>query len=102
MALTADNDIGGAIVRRYFNNNTMRPGDRLTREQVLALRNRQALIRTEHIKVFPPGDSASTEASERHVAHIGGGRFNVIAGRKINDEPLSRAEADVLAGQRSN
>jgi hypothetical protein len=35
--------------------------------------------------------------ADRHVVHIGGGKYCVIAGRKLNDAPVSRAEADRLA-----
>lgn len=102
-----EQDIGGALVRRYIRRGDLPPllaGTRLTREEVLAFppRNRMALVQSERITLFPSGDGASAEPSERHIAHVGGGRFNVIAGHKINDEPLSRAEADELAGQRSN
>jgi hypothetical protein len=34
---------------------------------------------------------------DRFIVGIGEGKFNVIAGHKLNDEPLSRAEADRLA-----
>lgn len=36
-------------------------------------------------------------SEERFIVGIGEGKFNVIAGHKLNDEPLSRAEADRLA-----
>jgi hypothetical protein len=34
---------------------------------------------------------------DRFIVGIGEGKFNVIAGHKLNDEPLSRAAADRLA-----
>src|SRR5260370_34906445 len=39
-------------------------------------------------------------SEDRFIVGIGGGKFNVIAGHKLNAEPLTRAEADRLAHER--
>jgi hypothetical protein len=36
-------------------------------------------------------------SEDRFIVGIGEGKFNVIAGHKLNAEPLTRAEADRLA-----
>jgi hypothetical protein len=36
-------------------------------------------------------------SEDRFIIRTAEGKFNVIAGRKLNDEPLSRAAADRLA-----
>jgi hypothetical protein len=38
-------------------------------------------------------------SEDRFIVGIGEGKFDVIAGHKLNDEPLSRAEADRLASE---
>jgi hypothetical protein len=40
-------------------------------------------------------------AMERFVSEVAPGKYNVIAGRKLNDQPLSRAEAERLARSQS-
>lgn len=104
-----DEDIGGAIVRRPISlgpDLAWRPGRRLTRDEVLALprANRNAMVNSERIAIFPRDVSARTpepKAPERHIVHNGGGRFDVIAGIKLNERPLSKDEAEELA-TRSN
>jgi hypothetical protein len=97
----AAKDIGGGIVRRTFSSGGKRlyAGMKLTGEQVRLFNpaNRMALIEKRFIDVYPVGtDSALT--GERFVISAGFGAFNVIEGRKLNDEPLNREQAYALAG----
>jgi hypothetical protein len=95
--------IGGAIVRRSFSSGGTRlvAGTKLTAEQVLAFptTNRNALADKRYIDLFPAsGDAPTTGSSERFVVSAGFGRFHVIQGKKLNDEPLDREQAYALAG----
>ena len=96
--------IGGAIVRRTFKAGDQRlfSGMRLTREQVLAFPtlNRNSLAEKRYIDLFPITETAAPSgATERFVISGGFGKFHVIEGKKLNDEPLSREQAYALAGQ---
>lgn len=93
--------IGGAVVRRVFNSGgkQMRPGTYLTAEEVLNFpyANRQALADKHFIELYPKGLAATTKA-ERFVVSAGFGRFHVLEGKKLNDEPIDREQAYALAG----
>jgi hypothetical protein len=95
-------EIGGGFVRRSFTNNGafLKKGDELTPAQIDAMHNRRALISNEMIAVYPPGGAAAI--GERHIVHNGGGRFDVIAGQRLNDRPLSKDEAEELATRPAN
>ena len=71
-------------------------GTPLTAAEIKALRNHNRLIEGGFIKVYPPA-ALGHVAETRHVVHLGGGAFDVIAGRKLNDEPLTKTEAYELA-----
>lgn len=100
-----DTEIGGGVVRRRFNMTfpgrdgvvSMVPGTPLTAEQILAMPigNRRGLVRMGHIDVFPR--MAAPPDAERHIVHNGGGRYDVIAGVKLNAAALTREEAEELA-----
>jgi hypothetical protein len=96
--------IGGAIVRRTFSSGGTRltSGTKLSAEQVLAFAtaNRNALVDKRFIDLFPKsgGIDSVSESAERFVVSAGFGRFHVIEGRKLNDEPLDREQAYALAG----
>jgi hypothetical protein len=57
--------------------------------------NRQALIDKRFIEVFPKD---ATGAGERHIVSAGFGKYHVIEGKKLNEFPLTKQEADALAG----
>lgn len=90
-------EIGGGIVRRTFSmaGKQLFAGHKLTREQVLAipLANRNVLIDKKWIELWqrPPGMT-------RFMSPNGDGSFDVIEGRRINDDPLTEAQARELAG----
>ncbi len=103
MLRLAEAEIGGAVVRRTFtmSGTQVRRGDELTREQVLSIGrpNRQALIDKNFLDVFPLSRAAPVvEAEDRHVVSLGFGKFDVVEGRKLNDAPLTKDQAQALAG----
>lgn len=103
-----DDAIGGAFVRRGFTRFTkdvpggqyLKAGTRLTADEVRAIPmvNRRALATSGALDVYPVTPAnAVAEDFERFVIHAGSGRYDVVAGRKLNDAPLTKAEAEALA-----
>lgn len=94
-------DIGGGYVRRRFSRGTeaMTPGQQLTREEILAFphANRQSLVDNGYVDIYPPSAEQLAAPRQRFVAGGSFGRFDVYEGRKLNDAPLSKAEALALA-----
>lgn len=91
-------EFGGGYVRLAFNGQDgarLKVGTHLSADEIRAMRNHRSLIRSEYIAVYPIGEATS----ERHVVHLGRGAFDVIAGCKLNDEPLSKDEAERLASR---
>lgn len=99
--IIADHDIGGARVRRVFTRGSrhLRGGDMLSGDEVRAIpvANRRALIDAGYIEVWPKSGEAAGSAGERHIVHRGKGQFDVIAGVKLNAEPMSKEDAEELA-----
>lgn len=95
MAIIRDEEIGGGSVLRTFtmHGESLKVGTPLSRAALLSIpyANRQALIDGGKIAVYPP-------SSERHVVSDGFGHYSVYAGRKLNDKPLTKAQAQKLAG----
>lgn len=95
MAIIKDEDIGGGSVLRTFTmrGEAQKVGTQLSRSELLGIpyANRQALIDGGKISIYPP-------SAERHIVSDGFGRYSVYAGRKLNDRPLTKAEAEELAG----
>jgi hypothetical protein len=97
-----DNQIGGAIVRRGFNRGStwLKVGTRLTADEVRAIPmvNRRALSVSGALDIYPlaPGGMAA-EDLDRYVIHRGRGEYDVIEGRRLNSEPLSKEKAEALA-----
>lgn len=90
-------DIGGARVRRTFNSNgrQLMGNEYLSAEEVLAIpvANRRALIDSSYIEVFPKANVGG----ERVMLSLGKDKgYNVIEGRMLNEEPLTREEAEKL------
>ena len=98
----ADQDIGGARVRRVFTmrGKFMKANRRLSADEVLAIpiANRRALIEGQFLEVYP---RPSKHNEECFIIRTKGDhdKFDVIAGHKLNTKPLTRAEADRLAGR---
>jgi hypothetical protein len=82
-------------------------GTVLDREQVLSIRisNRSSLIDKGYLSVWPREAVAqqvaqhSSEPQERHVVNCGFGRYNVVEGRRLNEQALDRESAYLLAGK---
>jgi hypothetical protein len=98
MLQIADKDIGGARVARTFtfNGEYTKRGQNLTAEQVLSINlpNRRALIDSNFIEVYPK--TPLVAGGEKFIVGIGKNQYNVIEGRVLNDEPLTREEAERL------
>lgn len=96
--MLADNEIGGGRVRRLFSfgDKTLRAGHDLTGDQVRAIpvANRRALIDSGYLDIWP---KMTLPETERHIVDRGKGKFDVIAGVKLNAEPLMRDAAEELA-----
>lgn len=100
--------IGGARVQRafMFGDRRLTNGDTLTGDEVRSIRpaNRSALIEKGYFVPWPieamtAGQAQGGEPLDRFVRPLGFGRgYDVIEGRKINDAPLTKEEAHVLAG----
>lgn len=97
----SEHDIGGARVRRVFRRGekALMAGHILSAAEVMAIApaNRRALREAGFIDIFPKGPVESV--GERHIVHMGGGNHDVIEGKKLNDAPLSKDEAEDLATQ---
>ena len=108
MALGAlrDEEIGGGIVRRIFRRNgePVLAGTVLSREEIMSMEinNRRCLVRLGMIDIFPPPPPIKMEEGESaHIIQVGKGRFNVIIGRKINDEPITHEQALALVSTKN-
>ncbi|MDE2469447.1 MAG: hypothetical protein KGL35_12050 [Bradyrhizobium sp.] len=97
--MIAPENIGGATVRRRFNSGgaSLLPGAVLSGETVRGMPagNLRALIDAGYIECWPAAQNAPA-GGERFAVHVGAGRYDVIEGRRINVEPLSREEATAL------
>jgi hypothetical protein len=100
MLLIGSTEIGGGFVRKAFSIGAERQpaGAPLTAEQIGALANRRALISKGFIAVYPKaGEASAPLTGQRYVVHTGGGRYDVIAGAKLNESALTKTEAEELA-----
>lgn len=94
--------IGGGIVRRQImaGDRVINAGTALSGDEIRAFRNHREMIRTGRIETWPADPRAGGPAGgQRFVVSIGFGKFDVIEGRKLNDAPLTKAEAAKLAGR---
>jgi hypothetical protein len=99
---------GGRVERpftmgsRYLARNTI-----LTRDEVLSIRtsNRGSLIDRGYLMVWPKeaaglaAPQAKQAPGEMFVIHRGFGRYDVVEGRTVNQEPLDKESAYLLAGK---
>lgn len=90
-------EFGGGFVRLAFtaNGERVRSGAHLSADAIKALKNHRRLIETGHIAVYPP--PADHLEGQRHIVHRGGGAYDVIAGARLNAEPLTKEAAEALA-----
>ena len=102
--------IGGGKVERPFRmgDKTLPRGTVLDRGQMLSIRisNRSSLIDKGYLSVWPLEAVAqqvqqqhSAEPQERHVVNCGFGRYDVVEGRKLNEQYLDKESAYLLAGK---
>ncbi len=93
----------GAVVHRHFDMGGIkrRPGDVLTSDDIADVprANLNSLIGTGIIELVRSavGEGGSTDPIERFSVHIGGGKYIVIEGRKLTEEPVTKEEAAALA-----
>ena len=91
---------GGGVVRTAFRMGTqwVKSGTRLTADQIMSMnsRNRMALIERGCIAVWPKGGDEPISKGKRYAIHVGGGRYDVIEGRRLNEASLTREEAQTL------
>ena len=97
-----DSEIGGAFVRRGFTRGDLylKAGSKLTADEVrsIPMTNRRALAVSGALDIYPVAASVTVPADfSRFIIHRGGGQFNVIEGRMLNTEGLTKEEADKLA-----
>ena len=98
--LLAAPEIGGGIVRRgglSFGERQLMAGERLTGDEIRSMprANQVAWMDSRAIEVWPVADPS--EPLERFMVHVGQGKFFVVEGRKLTDDPMSKAEAEALA-----
>lgn len=95
---------GGAYVRRRFPMGARErvAGEILTAAELATIRpaNLTALINTGKLETFPapPAGASNDEPGQRFAVHLGFGKYDVIEGRKITDEPVTKEEAEALVG----
>ncbi|MGH6845795.1 MAG: hypothetical protein ACRECU_14000 [Methylocella sp.] len=94
-------DIGAAVVRRTITVSGIKlpPGHKLSLDDCARMRpaNYWSMIKTRIIELCPEQSHGNTPHGERHIINIGFGRFSVIEGRKLNDTPLTKEDAQALA-----
>jgi hypothetical protein len=103
MLMIGSNDIGGGYVRLAFTDSARRynPGEALTAAKIKSFHNHRRLIDVGKIAVYPPAPATAQLPPPRHIVSTGFGRFDVIEGRKLNDKPLTKEEADKLAAEKN-
>ena len=74
-------------------------GTPLTAEEINSFANRRRLIDAGFISVYPP---SPMDQSQRYIVRTYQGHYDVVAGIKINDQPMTKAEAEELAGRSDN
>jgi hypothetical protein len=95
--------LAGAVVRRPYSQGGDRiyAGAVLSRDAFLAIGHavRRLFVREGRVTPFYiPDAAAPPPAGECHLIHRGAGRYDVVRGVLLNIYPLSREEAETLAG----
>lgn len=85
----------------------MKAGEHMTADEVRAipLANRRALASAGYIEVYPTRTEvvrreAAPVKQDRFIVQVKKDQFNVIEGHRLNEQPLSREEAEALAAQK--
>jgi hypothetical protein len=95
-ALHPDLIAGGQVTQGFRSGDKfLAAGTLLSKETICSWPtvNRNALIEKGYVMVYP-----KVPGMDRHVVSCGFGKFNVIEGKLLNDEPLTKADAYALAG----
>ncbi len=100
--MISEDQIGGGWVRRpdfRTGGDVLKNGTHLTREWLLKMpcATRVAAVNTGFIELYPVG-----LVSERFVLARGEGVYDVVEGRRLNEQPLSRKEAQALVVSAQN
>lgn len=108
-ARVAHSDIGGAIVRRLIMRGDQvwkRPNETMTADEVQSIgaANLSAMRDAGYLQIYPvaprSGDQPAHQLvpieTKRFAIHRGCGKYDVIEGVLVNDEQLSKEEAEAL------
>lgn len=97
MAVMKSEMIGGGIVRRLFRDGdkALHAGHTLSGDEVRSFGNHRILIQGGFIDVWPK--APDVPMGQKYIVGVGKDRFDVIQGTKLNDAPLSRKDAALLA-----
>ena len=97
--MVALDQLGGGVVRRRFSRGgeIILAGHVFSGEELRSFRsaNLRALIDKGVIEVWPKHAIAG-ERGARFPIHQGFGKYDVVEGRKLNTEPLTREQAQAL------
>lgn len=94
-------EYGGAIVNRRFTmgERQLERNTRLTAEEVASIprANLHSLINRGYLHPFPPAtEEAALPKGERFLVRRADLKYDVVQGVRVNPEPLTKAEAEVL------
>jgi len=102
-----EEEIGGALVCRPFQRGKawLKGGDELSGDEVRAIpiANRRALIDSHFLELFPVPSHFVPPApppGDRFIVRRAHDSYDVIEGRRLNDEPLTEKAAMALADQK--
>ena len=96
--------LAGAVVRRAFSMRGSRVmgGTVLSADAFMAIGYavRRIFVRDGQITpIYAPESALPPPQGQAHIIHRGGGRYDVIVGTALNDEPLSKDEAESIAAR---
>jgi hypothetical protein len=101
MLMIGSSEIGGGFVRLQFKDSerTYKMGEPLSAEKIKSFHNYKRMIDIGKIAVYPPAPPTIDNAGprERFVMHTGFGHYDVVEGRKLNENSLTKEEAEKLA-----
>lgn len=96
--MLAMDQVGGGEAKRHFTwgGRAVRPGDRFTRDELLAIpfANLQSLVDTDKLAVHP----RVIPSNDLHIVSTGFGHFSVLQGAILADK-LSKDEAAALVAE---